>query len=388
MRGLLEIHPAAAAVRRRLFIDCWAPAWIARQGTPAPRWLRQARELVQSHWDVVAFDLAFGSVKAFGVYPALFALGLAWAIPVAEYAPLNTQLWTAGYLLVRRRVASVLGRYRYGYSLDRLDAAREALGAPRAPRDRAFHPRTLDGRAICVEVIRGRLAHFAGRWRASRSAAISVWELRGLVRDPELRLRAEALRHNPLLYEQVLLEHLLATPDGRRALLERLGDTPSGSDPAAGPDGFRQQTSALLIDQADVLARAPRAASSASRALRWLHGAYRRKIRREADDMEDLGHRLLAAGLDGREGDVNELRSAHALVRARIAGWLDCADALVARVSALRTDAQLRTALARELAIAGRLGLRPSRAAALAGWLARWDAGRSPAGIACGEGAR
>ena len=62
--------------------------------------------------------------------------------------------------------------------------------------------------------------------------------------------------------------------------------------------------------------------------------------------------------------------------------------ALVARVSALRTDAQLRTALERELDIAGRLGLRPSRAAALAGWLARWDAGRSPLGIACGEGAR
>ncbi len=58
--------------------------------------VRKTRELVQDHWDLGLFDVLFGSVKAFGIYPALYFAGLTWTIPIAEYAPLNTQLWTAG----------------------------------------------------------------------------------------------------------------------------------------------------------------------------------------------------------------------------------------------------------------------------------------------------
>ena len=40
--------------------------------------VRKTKELIQDHWDIGIFDIAFGSVKAFGVYPALYFAGLTW----------------------------------------------------------------------------------------------------------------------------------------------------------------------------------------------------------------------------------------------------------------------------------------------------------------------
>ena len=54
---------------------------IARGVVRARQWLvRKVREIARDHWDVGVFDLLFGSVKAFGIYPALFFAGLSLSI--------------------------------------------------------------------------------------------------------------------------------------------------------------------------------------------------------------------------------------------------------------------------------------------------------------------
>ena len=77
--------------------------------------------LVREHWDLGVFDVVFGCIKAFAIYPAVFFAGFAWTIPLLELALLNTQLWTAGYLVLRRRITSAWGRLRFGRSLAQLD---------------------------------------------------------------------------------------------------------------------------------------------------------------------------------------------------------------------------------------------------------------------------
>ena len=99
---------------RRTLVPTRSGRWLralelARQWT-----VRKVRELFQEHWDIGLFDVLFGSIKAFGIYPALYFAGLAWTIPLMEYAPLNTQLWTAGYLCARGQILSQLGRRRSG----------------------------------------------------------------------------------------------------------------------------------------------------------------------------------------------------------------------------------------------------------------------------------
>lgn len=363
--------------------------------TTARRLARQLRELMQRHWDIVVFDVVFGSLKAFGVYPALFALGLAWTIPMAEYAPLNTQLWTAGYLLVRRRIASAWGLRRYGYTLDRLDARRDTLLCRRSRVDGTLHRIELDHRPFCVTVRRSRWAHLLERLRgvAPPPGVISGSELRGLVRDAEFRLQADALRHNPTLYERVLLLHVLATPESRYALVRRLAEVPAEGGGAAEPprqgpslhnspsskegsderdglaadlDAGSEAAEALLIEQADTLGGALGTRSMARMGLRWLHGAYRRRIRRERDDMKNLEYRLLAAHLDEKSSIATQLQKQHRESRARIATWVDRAEAFVARACTRKTDEPARSTLRRELILARRLGLRALRATAVA----------------------
>lgn len=349
------------------------PRPLRRLASGAHRFLRQLRELVQCHWDIAVFDLAFGSLKAFAIYPALFAMGLAWTIAIAEYAPLNTQLWTAGYLLVRRRIASAWGRRRYGYTLDRLDAERDTLIGRRSRSHDSLHRLELGGRTLCVAIRRSRWARVLERLpgAAPPGDVISISELRRLVADAEFRLHADALRHNPTLYERVLLVRALATPEGRGVLNERLREAPRLTGLAAELDRGREATEALLIEQADALRRAPGTRSLARLGLRWLHGAYRREIRRETDNLRRLEYGLLAAHLDGKRRTVAQLQREHRRIRADIASWVGRAQAFVSRACRMRTEDQMRRSLLRELVFAGWFGLRARRATAVARWLGR-----------------
>lgn len=339
---------------------------------------RRIRDGLQRHWDVGLFDLLFGSIKAFGIYPALFAAGLGWTIPVAEYAPLNTQLWTAGYWMVRGRVRSALGRRRYGFSLARLERERDALlerPGRRADGATVRHRVVIGGVAREIHVVRGGFRRLVrGLRRAPDRAAVTPADLRRLVSDPELRLAAGRLRHNDTLYERVLIHLALADPRSRCGLAAR-------SRPAAGPPTSRLEEAlarpseaheALLTDQADALGRALGWSSPERLALRLLHRAYRRKIRGHRVDMEDVEYRLLARIARGREGgrgvgipaagegdrEVERLLAEHAGIRARVACWTGRCEAFVARVRGRRTDARLRRVLAREWDLAVAWGLR------------------------------
>ena len=183
---------------------------------------RHLRVVLRDHWDVGCFDLAFGSVKAFGIYPALYFAGLAWAIPLAEYAPLNTQLWTAGYLFARGKLLSAVGRVRYGRRCEELDALRDTMmHGEDASAVHRFSFGGPEGRVLRIRVERSRLRAWWARSRG-RSAGAGVVlqaDLRAMVPDAEFRFRAEMLRANPYLYERVLIEKLLMTQAGRSRLL-------------------------------------------------------------------------------------------------------------------------------------------------------------------------
>jgi len=375
--------------------------------------LRHLRAVFREHWDVGLFDLAFGCVKAFGVYPALYFAGLAWTIPLMEYAPLNTQLWTAGYLIARRKLASARGRLRFGHSLERLDALRDrSLGVDVSSRDaRTVHRFAGPDGPRQVRVRRSRLRGWWERVRGRRAAPglVEQRELRRMLGDPELRFRTDALRANPYLYERVLLEAILADPAARPALLERAVAPPRLEGPAAelaalvgdGPEPVR----ARLELERDRLARLLRrrlsrrpsgrlggAASLAPFAmpivvafgLRALHAAWRRAAHRGLAELRELEYRLLA---DLAEGIAPSASPRAGVLRARrgaLRADLERATALVERAEQVRSVAEARRLLAAGLAEARAAGLPARRAHLAAGLLASCRIG--PGDVA-GEGA-
>lgn len=364
---------APRPTRLRRLLRCFALAWQVVT--------RKARTLVREHWDIGLFDVVFGSLKAFGVYPALYFAGLAWTIPFMEYAPLNTQLWTAGYLAVRGHVLSEIGRRRYGHSSRRLDALRDRL-LRMHPRDaRHVHAFTLDGARRVLRIRRSRLRNWLARWRGGgpEPGVVLQSELRRMVGDPEFLFRANPLRANAYLYEQVLLARLLTTPQAHERLLAY-----SAPEEPVEAEGRALRAAlgeshvlilARLAEQADALAAAQPVRSGATAAcLRWLHASLRRAVRRRLRRLADLEYRLLAEIADGSSVgaslQLTPLRSERAALRAEI----DRAEQLVQRARAVGCGPKAERLAREALADARAHGL----AARRAHWAARL-AGRLPA---------
>jgi len=352
----------------------------------AKQWvIRNLRELFQEHWDVGLFDVAFGSVKAFGVYPALYFAGLAWTIPVMEYAPLNTQLWTAGYLFARGQILSQLGRRRYGHTLNRLNQLRDrALRIQ--PRDaRAIHRFSVDQGQRCVRVRRSRLR--AGldrlRGRAPEANLFLQSELRMMISDPEFLFQANPLRSNAYLYEEVLLKKILATPEDRSKLLVRL-------EPEAPLQGEARQlrdaigetaapTRARVIEQGESLTAALREQlgsgfSALALALRWINWSHQCRIYRKLAELEALEYYLLADLLEGEMVERSPHLSPIRRKQAEIEAMIDCAVRFGQRASGATSRAKAHRLIDSAIEEAGRMGLSVRLARA-----ARWMSPSAPA---------
>jgi hypothetical protein len=369
-----ELEAAAAGGR--------PPRGLARLGRSLTRLrlglARHARSLVRDHWDLGLFDLAFGSLKAFGLYPALFFAGLAWAIPLLEYAPLNTQLWTAGYLLARRKLLSAAGRVRYGRSGEELDALRARLLRSAPSEGYALHRFGIDGAEYGLRVRRSRLAACWDRVRGRTPAPGTLLQsqLREMLANEELCFRAEPLRTNPYLYERVLIEALLKT-DAGRARLAAASIATTGEDDdelrALLPDP--EPTRARLDAEGDRLravlgARLGSAESLVARGLAWLHAGHRRAIQRRLGELRDLEYRLLAALAGGEDAERSGLAETIRRRRRVLATQLGRATRLVARASLLRSKSAALRLLHVGLREARTCGLGARRAALALSWYA------------------
>jgi hypothetical protein len=369
--------------------------------------VRKLREIVQEHWDLALFDILFGSVKAFGIYPALYFAGLAWTIPLMEYAPLNTQLWTAGYLFARGEVSSQLGRRRYGHPLKELDTLRDLNLGVHPPDARSIHHLRVGGMERSVRIRRSRLGDWWRRLRGQpreRNVLLQA-ELRTLIFDREFLFFANPLRNNAHLYEKVLLTRILETPEARAALLARLepeeplkregralraaiGEThtPAVARVVAGGDALTATLAERLGPE-----------SSASRlALRFLHWSYQRRVYSLLDRQRILEYRLLAELADlgdpkvdlgdpkvdlgdptaGTERDRITGLPAHEPLRrgqSEVSGWISRAEAFAAKAKAVATRAEARRLLAAAVPEARNLGLSARLARAACWWSVRFE---------------
>jgi hypothetical protein len=346
----------------------------------ARQWVvRKLRELFQEHWDIGLFDVAFGSVKAFGVYPALYFAGLAWTIPLMEYAPLNTQLWTAGYLFARGQILSQLGRRQYGHSLNQLNELRDRVLRIR-PRDaRSIHRLALDEGERCVRVRRNRFRTWLERLRrqAPDPNVLLQSELRAMISDRDFLFQANELRSNAYLYEEILLQKILSTPKGRAALLARL-------TPEAPLEGDARQllaaigetpapTRARAIEQGESLTAALRERlgsgfSATVLALRWISWSHQRRIYRELTQLEALEYRLLADLLEGETVDGSRHLAPIREKREEIESWLDRAARFCERAKRVSSESQARQLLEDAIPEARESGL-TVRLARAARWL-------------------
>jgi hypothetical protein len=355
----------------------------ARQGI-----VRKGLEIVREHWDVALFDVAFGSVKAFAIYPALYFAGLGWAIAVAEYGPLNTQAWTAGYLFVRRQILSSLGKRRFGHSLNQLDAFRDEVLSIH-PRDaRRIHRFVWDGLEWTIRIRPSRLRAAWRRWRGGvpEPNVVTPAELRALVDDDELVFRANPLRGNPQLYEAVLLRRILSDSPARDVLLTRLRpERPRCEEEQelARLLGESLETArARITEQGDALAAELKSKlgsgfSATSLALRWLSWSHQRSLFARLAGLTRLQYGLLAELKEGRPLQ-------RCAGRARVASELEAIEERTERVGRLCEEGMgvaskraARELTARGIEEARTLGMkaRLARAAyAMSGW---WNTGAS-----------
>ncbi len=344
-----------------------------------PRALRRKlAEIFREHWDVGVFDVVFGSLKAFAVYPALYLAGLAWTIALMETLFLNTQLWTAGYLVARRRLRSLAARRTLGVPLERLDALRRRrLGS--GPPDERVHRFVWAGRELTLRV-RGRRLGDGLRWilrqrsRSEGRGRVRQAELRGLVSDPEFRFLAESLRDNPFLYEEVLIARLLAHPGERAALLGLAAAEPplAAGDRrllAALGEGHAP-TQARLVSQGDALRQGLRArlgrGSLAAACLHWIHASEKRILFGRMRRLEPLEYALLADVEAGRPLDASPHLAALRRERARIAAATERLGRWVERALGLADEREARDLGVRSLEACRLRGVPARRARASA----------------------
>jgi hypothetical protein len=345
----------------------------------AKQWMvRKLRELFQEHWDIGLFDVAFGSVKAFAVYPALYFAGLAWTIPLMEYAPLNTQLWTAGYLFARRQILSQLGRRRYGHTLNQLSQLRDRVLRIQ-PRDaRSIHRFALDTGQRCVRVRRNRFRVWLDRLqgRVPEPNVLLQSELRAMISDREFLFQANPLRSNAYLYEEILLKKILSAPEDRRKLLARLRPEAPLQGEACQLLGAIGETTAptraRVIEQGERLTAALREQlgsgfSATVLALRWNHWSHRCRIYRKLAELEALEYHLLADLLEGemveRSRHMPPIRGKQAEIEALIDRGADFAE----RARGASSRAKAHQLIDSAIEEAERMGL-PVRLARAARW--------------------
>ncbi|MAE95907.1 MAG: hypothetical protein CL910_14715 [Deltaproteobacteria bacterium] len=335
----------------------------ARQGI-----LRKGREILQDHWDVGLFDVGFGSVKAFGVYPALFFAGWTWLIPLLEVAVLNTQVWTAGYLLLRREWLSIRCRRRTGRPLKELLAYRARVFGLRPEDATGLHRFEADGREWTLRIRRSAARHAWRCWRhgSPEPNTLLQRELRGLVADPVFRFLANPYRNNAPLYERILLARILAHRQERARLLARLV-----------PECERRGVAAVLIEVlgeqgtdlavARVVAAGDRLVaalreglgtgfSATSLSLRWIHWSYQRKIYGLLARQERWAEQVLADWISGARRETVALRE-HAAVRLEASAWTRAMEAYGERAGRVDGPLAARAAIARGIAEAQGRGL-------------------------------
>ncbi len=327
------------------------------------QWItRKFRELIQSNWDIGVFDVTFGSLKAFVIYPGMYFAGLVWAIPVAEAIPLNTQLWTAGYLYLRRHVRSAIGRSRYGHSLNRIDAFRdESLRIQ--PRDaRNIHRFEYETLRRTVRIRRNRLRHWMRRLRGKgpEPNVVLQSELRRMISDKAFVFAANELRNNAYLYEAIAIRKILSTPEDRRKLLERLV-------PEAPPAPERERkllevigetliaSYARVIEQGNSLTATLKEnlgheLSATSLALRWINWSYQRVTYKRLAELDALHYRLLADLLDGKPLEDSDYPQRIRQKREEIQVWMQRAtrfgDGAKAATSKQQAHAVIRAGIA------------------------------------------
>jgi hypothetical protein len=312
-------------------------ARFARLFQKVRQWFRRkVRELFQEHWDLGLFDVLFGSLKAFVIYPALYFVGLTWTIPIMEYLPLNTQLWTAGYLFCRRNLVSTLGWLCYGHSLNALNKLRdEALRI--YPRDvRSIHRFQQGDQVFTVRIRRGRVRDWLRRVRglAREPNVILQSELRKMVSDTEFLFQANELRNNAYLYEAILIKKILGAAETAKQLTGQLvPEAPLDEKNASLRDlvGESLEPSfTRVIEQGNSLTDTLKQnlgdkISATSLALRWINWAYQRKTYRLLAQLDVLHYRLLADHLNGTDCAASTLGESIRDQRRQIQTWMNSA---------------------------------------------------------------
>ncbi|MHC4446601.1 MAG: hypothetical protein ACYSXF_02185 [Planctomycetota bacterium] len=362
--SLVQGYLAALDEQARRAPKLTRPRQILQTLARVGQWIRRKfRELIQSHWDIGVFDVTFGSLKAFLIYPGMYFAGLLWAIPVAEAIPLNTQLWTAGYLFLRRHVRSAIGRFRYGHSLNRMDTFRdEALRIQ--PRDaRNIHRLEHETLRRTVRIRRNRLRHWMRRLRGKgpQPNVVLQSELRRMISDKAFVFAANELRNNAYLYEAIAIRKILSTPEDRPKLLARLV-------PEAPPAGERERkllevigetliaSYARVIEQGNSLTATLKEnlghkCSATSLALRWLNWSYQRAAYKRLGELDALHYRLLADLLDGKPLEDSEYPQRIRQKREEIHVWMERAtrfgDGAKAATSKQEAHAVIRAGLAK-----------------------------------------
>jgi hypothetical protein len=356
---------------------------IARVGRflqRARQWFRRkGRELVQEHWDIGLFDVFFGSVKAFGIYPALYFAGLTWTIPIMEYLPLNTQLWTAGYLFCRGNLLSAIGRLRYGHNLNEMNKLRdEALRID--PRDvRSIHRFEQGDHVITLRIRRGRLRDWLRKLRglARKANVVQQSELRKMVSDTEFLFQANELRNNAYLYEAILIKKVLgATEDPKRLTGRLLPEAPLDEKSRALRDLLGESLEpsvARVTEQGNSLTDTLKKnlgdkLSATSLALRWINWAYQRRTFRLLAQLDVLHYRLLAERLDGTDTAASALGESIRDQRRQIQTWMDAAAQFGERAKLVFWKAAAQEVIRKGIREAQAAGLKV-RLARLAFWL-------------------
>jgi hypothetical protein len=346
--------------------------------------VRKGREIIQEHWDIGLFDVGFGSLKAFLIYPALFFADLGWWIPVAEVGPLNTQIWTAGYLLLRGEWLSYRGSRTYGRPLKVLDAHRYELLGRRPPDAGGIHRFEWDDRHFVLRVRRNRVRHLWERFREGRTApnVLLQRELRALVGDRAFLFEINPHRNNAPLYERILLSRILAHPSERERLLARLSPEPEPADEGrALRDAVGEQGTDLAV--ARVVAAGDRLVavlrqslgtgfSATAMSLRWIHWSYQRHIYRLLAAEDRAAYVLLAHRLDAGRSDVASSAALGELARlqAESGPWIAAMERFGAAACAAHGELEVREVVS--------AGIRDARERGLTVRLARLARAASP----------
>ena len=367
-----RLEPTLTPVRQLLRIVHRAKQWVARI----------CKEIIQDNWDIGLFNVIFGSIKMFGVYLPLirFYPQVALVIPILEFGPLNTELWTVGHLFCRRHILSRLGQLRYGRSLNEMNAYRDETLRIQ-PRDaRSIHRLEYESIERTVRIRRNRLLDWMRRLRRNEREPNVVLqsELRRMVSDKEFLFQANELRNNAYLYEEIMIKKVLSSPDDRPKLLERLvPELPLTAERdrklLAAIGETLIPAYALVIEQGNSLTATLRMNlghqfSATSLSLRWINWSYQRMIYQKLAELDVLHYRLLAHILSGNPIEASEHLVHVGQIEKEIQIWAERAKGFGDKAKAVTSKTEAHRLILSGIQEAQSVGLR-SRLARTAFWL-------------------